>query len=591
MPPGERIAKGYEAAARLIIGAAGRRPVVAAVDGMPGQDWESIAERLVAAIEAEQRSQGSQGGRHNHLTPSPQQQPTVSVFFASDALRSPNELEALFAPYLAGGPVFGRVCDRELSECFDDSKCTALADEVHATRADIALLIGPGALLPQFRALAGTSFYCDTTREALGARRHASAASAAADPAVAADTAEWYRRSFYVDWPVHERHKRNVIGVADYYIDATREEPRVVSRTLLERLLAGTAGQPFRCKPYFQPGVWGGQRLKQAAGLPDSMANSAWDFELVAPENSILLSFEGEADHIDVPFHLIMWAGARAILGRQGHRDFGDFFPVRINYLDTMGGGDLSTQVHPQDLYIREHFGESIGQHESYYVVETAPGAKVHVGLRNGVTRDAFAAAIHAAETDAVPFHRDDFVNAWDARAGDYFMIPAGTVHCSGRGNLVLEISSTPYWYTFKLYDYLRPDLNGRPRPINSAHGLAVLDLSRDERWARAHLLAEPALVRSGPGGDEYLIGTNYLVFYAVNRLHVRSEIVEGTHDSPHILVLTAGRQVWVIGGDTDRRVRIDYLEALVVPASFGAYRIVNETGGEAQVLKVYLKG
>lgn len=217
----------------------------------------------------------------------------------------------------------------------------------------------------QFRALADISFYFDTTREALTARhRHDG------------DPAEWYRRSLYVDWPIHERHKRDVIEFADYYADATREEPRVVSRAGLEGLLAGAAAQPFRCKPYFQPGVWGGQRIKEAAGLPESMPNSAWDFELVAPENSILLGFEGDAEHIDVPFHLLMWAQAGAILGRQGGRDFGEFFPVRVNYLDTIGDSDLSTQVHPQDLYIggRPRLQPGAGDHS---------GHRLRFGLRH----------------------------------------------------------------------------------------------------------------------------------------------------------------------------------------------------------------
>jgi mannose-6-phosphate isomerase class I len=589
MPPGEQIMTGYAAVAKLIVAAAKGRALTVAIDGMPGQDWAAIAEHLAEAVKA---------GWSIHCSNSDAlQQPVISTLFVSGAVRTPEELGELFAPYLAGGPVFGRVCDRELSECFDDRKCSALVDEVRAARAthaDIVLLMGPGALLPQFRPLADVSFYWDATREALGAC-HCSSAGATAPAAApaASDQAEWYRRSLYVDWPMHERHKRSVlsgIGGVDYYVDSTRAEPRIVSRAALDRLLAAVARQPFRCKPYFQPGVWGGQRLKEAAGLPDSVANSAWDFEIVAPENSILLGVEGESDYIDIPFHVIMWAQAGAILGRQAERDFGDFFPVRINYLDTMGGSDLSTQVHPQDLYIREHFGETIGQHESYYVVETTPGAKVHLGLKNGVTLEAFAAAIHAAETDAIPFDRGDFVNSWDARSGDYFMIPAGTVHCSGKGNLVLEISSTPYWYTFKLYDYLRPDLNGRPRPINSAHGLAVLDCSRNETWVRAHLLAEPVLVRSECGGDEYFVGTNYLVFYAVNRLHVRSEIADDTRGSVHLLILARGEQVWVISEKTGQRIRLDYLEAFVVPAAVGAYRLVNETGGEVQVLKVYLK-
>ena len=425
------------------------------------------------------------------------------------------------------------------------------------------------------------SFYLDLTREEITRRQKGdliNLAEAGADRPAAASASQKYKHAYYVEWPILERYRREMLPMVEWYVDANcQTAPRLVKSSVLQEMIAAASQRPFRCKPYFQPGVWGGQRLKEAAGLDDSFINSAWDFEIVAPENSILLGVEG-GEAVEVPFSLVMAYSAQSILGTQGERDFGEFFPVRINYLDTMGGTNLSCQVHPHDAFIRQNFGEPFAQNESYYVVEAKPGSVVYLGLREDVPVEGFVEAIHHAEQSHTPFDISQYVNTFPSREGDYFLIPSGTVHCSGADNLVLEISSTPYWYTFKLYDYLRPDLTGKPRPINSKFGLEVLDTSKATSWVKQHLIPEPRVIREEEGGREEEFGTTHLAFFGTRRLTVADQLTNTPNGYFEILVLVKGEKVQVtLEKDPKFAWEMHYLESLVIPAASGTYTITNE--------------
>ncbi|HWI61287.1 MAG TPA: class I mannose-6-phosphate isomerase [Symbiobacteriaceae bacterium] len=534
-----------------------------AVDGMWGVDWEPIVSALAAA-----------GG-------SP-----FTLIRTTDFLQAPADLRAHFRPWLTENPVFGHVCTRPLSDYFDVLALERAVAEARASGGAV-VVVGPFALgvgTPDLR------LYCDLPREEIIRRQAAATYRNLGDDRTVSSGAK-YKDAYYVEWPLLEAHKRQVLAGVDYYVDCSNaSQPVAVSMKALAAAIADASSRPFRCKPFFMPGVWGGQRLKQVADLPAEWPNCAWDFEIVAPENSFMIAV-GE-EQVTVPFHLVLWLRAREVMGELVYRQFGEYFPIRINYLDTMGGTNLSLQVHPHHTYMREHFGEPIGQDESYYVVEQEPGSQVYVGLKEETTQESLREAVRRAEEEAVPFAVTEYVNAWDAKVGDLFLIPGGTVHCSGAQNLVLEISSTPYWYTFKIYDYLRLDLDGKPRPINSAHAFEVIDFTRKTDWVRRHLIPEPLLLRQEAGGAEYHIGSHAFTFYGINRLHLNGLMRDRTDGRFLLLTVVKGEGVRILPPDGDEPVvEIAYLETYVVPAGFGEFRLQAMNGESCQVVKTYVRG
>jgi len=510
------------------------------------------------------------------------------------ALKESAVLARELQEFLTEDPVFGRVCDRDLTLFFHAGRWQTLIETVQAALRSAdggpIFIMGPGALLSPLRFYSDVALYAAVPRETIFFASEAGVGRNLGDDQ---DRGKWprYKRSFYIDWPVQDRHFFAVLPACDFLIDMHDvARPAFVDARLFLEGLADAAQRPFRVRSIFMPGVWGGHRLQHLIpGLPSEWPNCAWGFELVAPENSV--TFELGDVSMRVPFNLFMHFQAARILGRDNHRRFGDFFPIRFDFLDTIEGTNLSLQVHPPDTYINAHFREPFAQHEMYYILESRPGAKVYLGLQEATSRESFLNDVAHAQSQHIPFEITKHVNAWDAAQGDLFVIPAGTVHCSGANNLVLEISATPYIYTFKLYDYLRPDLDGQPRPISYQRAFEVIDFHRKTGWVREHLLAKPRRLAEGQGWRRLLLTDTDLVFHSVERIEMTTSYTDTTEfDGVHVLCVVEGQGARVVREADGAALELSYAETIIIPGACGPYRLEPFGDAEVKVVKAYIR-
>jgi mannose-6-phosphate isomerase class I len=251
-----------------------------------------------------------------------------------------------------------------------------------------------------------------------------------------------------------------------------------------------------------------------------------------------------------------------------------------------MGGDHLSIQCHPSEAYMRETFGVLYTQDESYYVVDSTPGATVFLGLRDDADVGSFEHAARAAE-HGEPFDPADFLQQHEATQHALYLIPGGTPHASGAGNLVLEISATPYLYTLRFYDWLRRDLSGALRPVHLDHAFANLDSSRRGAAVERELIQPPHAIRSGDGWEELVLGSLPELFYAVHRLDFENAVHDDTDGTFHVLNLVAGEEVVI---ETRRRNHtLSYAETIVIPASVGPYRVRRLRGPACKLVKAFV--
>jgi len=165
-----------------------------------------------------------------------------------------------------------------------------------------------------------------------------------------------YKRAFYVDWRVCDRVKKKILPTANFILDTNKPHHRnMVTGAAYMTALQTTVQQPFRVVPFFDPGSWGGQWMKEYCDLEGSVANYAWCFDCVPEENSLLLQFDDII--FETPAINLVYCKASQLLGNAVQARFGDEFPIRFDFLDTMDGGNLSLQVHPTTEYAQEKFG------------------------------------------------------------------------------------------------------------------------------------------------------------------------------------------------------------------------------------------
>ncbi|HEV7887108.1 MAG TPA: hypothetical protein VGO92_06080, partial [Acidimicrobiales bacterium] len=302
-------------------------------------------------------------------------------------LKPPAEVERMVAPDLTEDPVFGRLSGLELADFFEPGLPAVPADGRVLVAGTGASLVTTGDLL----------VYADLPRwEAQQRQRAGESGNLGADNAGGRPSA-LYKRAYFVDWRAADRHKRAVWPQVDFLLDTTVEaEPVLIAADVFFRALRHTARRPFRVVPFFDPAPWGGQWMKEVCDLDREAANFGWCFDCVPEENSLRLGFGPTT--VEVPAIDLVLAEPEALLGPSVRGRFGDEFPIRFDFLDTMGGGNLSLQVHPLTSYMAEHFGLGYTQDESYYLLDAAEGAVVYLGLREGVDPEAMVADLRRAD-------------------------------------------------------------------------------------------------------------------------------------------------------------------------------------------------
>ncbi len=397
-----------------------------------------------------------------------------------------------------------------------------------------------------------------------------------------------YKRLYFVDWIVLNAYKKEILPRIDLFADTQwLDTLNWIKAEDLRNSLTAMSKTVFRPRPWFDPGVWGGQWMKERFHeLAQDEVNYAWSFEIIAPENGLVLESSGKL--LEISFDTLMFQESKNILG-SGHQQFGDYFPIRFDFLDTFDGGNLSVQCHPALDYIQENFGEQFTQDETYYIMDCKDNAKVYLGFQEGIEPNSFRKALEQSVAEEKELDVPQYVQEFDSEKHKLYLIPNQTVHSAGKNNLVLEISATPYIYTFKMYDWLQRDKEGKPRPINIEHGFKNLDFSRQGEKVEQDHISKPYVSEERDGAKIIQYPTHPVHYYEIQRLDFQDQIQVKTENKVHVLMLVEGSSIELEDRQGNKQI-FHYAETFIVPASAESYKIKNLGNEEAKVILSFLK-
>ncbi|HEG4446805.1 TPA: class I mannose-6-phosphate isomerase [Aeromonas hydrophila] len=572
--------------------------VVAGHEGAACAGWDAIAHELVAKVNGQDRAKVVLVIDCYHGVDQDELRSQLLTRFGPHTLieveqaRLPEpKVLAMLDRFITDDRVFGVLAPHKMVEFFDPVALARLQQQVAEMAEGLVVVMGSGASLV---AQGDVRVYADLARWEIQQRLRRKELGNWGAGNEEEDILRRYKRAFFIEWRVFDRHKLAQLPTIDFLLDTnTRGKPTMVTGAALQQGLHQAARQPFRVVPFFDPGVWGGQWMKQVCDLDPAQPNYAWCFDCVPEENSLYLRF-GEV-RVEIPSQNLVLCQPSALLGERVHARFGAEFPIRFDFLDTVGGQPLSLQVHPLTEYIQQEFGMHYTQDESYYLLDAKPDSCVYLGSRTGIDPQAMLADLAAAQRGEKPFDDERFINRFPARKHDHFLIPAGTVHCSGEGAMVLEISATPYIFTFKLWDWGRVGLDGIPRPIHLAHGSKVIQWERDTDWTREHLVNRIELVAEGPGWREERTGLHAREFIETRRHWFSVPVEHDTGGTVQVLNLIEGREATVESPDhAFAPFVVHYAETFIVPAAVGRYRIRpsgESEGATIATIKAYVRG
>ena len=508
-------------------------------------------------------------------------------------LKSGKEIDAIIDPLLIWDTMidptllYGKVYKGGYQGLMDEARTEAFKKAVPASRqaGKISVVYGYGSLIPELRELYDVKVFFDLTpmKSMLRIRRGEYSNLGKERPGIINRT---IRRCYYCDFEcaVRNRHELWENNVPDWYVlDNDPQNLQLMPFGTFSDICAQLVKYPFRAKPCYLEGVWGGSYMKKLRNLPDEMRNAAWVFDFIPMEVSVVV--EAGDEKLDINYCSFVHKEGVNLMGEDCVKKFEGYFPIRFNWDDSYHStGNMSIQCHSGGEYNVKNYNEFGRQDESYYVVVTGHDAKTFIGFRDDADIPQFFRDIEAADTEHKPCDYMKYVSYEESKPGLQVMLPAGTIHSSGRNQVILEIGSlTIGSYTYKMYDYLRLDFDGKQRPIHTR--LGEENVRQDRRYSVIHdpespeyIVQKPRLAASGEGWEEYILGENPQVYFSLRRLEFEKKCEQDTGGKLfHVLTLVDGDAVRVRSvRHPERYFDLQFMDIVCVPADMGRYVIEN---------------
>jgi len=556
------------------------RSIVLALDGFLGTNMKGILEHVSELLNIKDLS--------------------VETVNVSTLFKSQDMIDRYAQPYLTDDPSFGIVCNKgSLEDLMEPTSLNEFRQKIQKIKKaklskdkpTAVICYGVGAAISSIRSLYDSIFYFDLNREFLIKRMEENKVIplGGTEP-----ESIFWKRLYYVDYPFLNKHKKYIFKHMDWYIDDNDEQPTLMSRKVYDGIVSTLVKYPLRFKKIFMPGPWGGLKFRKHFNMPE-LANCAWNIEVSGGDSSLVIDI-GIGSYIEIPFHNLYMQYPVEVVGPYCHRKYPGLFPIQVGIDDGYFPEPVPHErrampihLHPDTTYVKKHFNEALGRYEVYYIVEAYEGANTIHGFYEDADLEEFKKKIIESEEKGIPFDWSKYVKAWPSKAGDLYLIPAGTAHGTGGNQMILEMDTCPSIvgteYSFFLYDYRRHTWNDRKKSFSGKltnlqikHGINQCRFNRREQWIANNIRPKAKVFESGDGWYKERFDSYNPMPYHIERLNFDKKIETDTCGRFfHFLCLTKGEKTLIRSQKyPERQIELEYIQTTVVPACFGEYECIN---------------
>lgn len=310
---------------------------------------------------------------------------------------------------------------------------------------------------------------------------------------------------------------------------------------------------PFNFQPVYKQIIWGGSNIQEYFKRKVPFDKVAESWELCCRKDGMSIITNGEFAGRTLQ-NMIDKFGPK-LLGTDVSKKYGENFPLLIKIIDA--NDRLSIQVHPDDIYAKQ-VGEQNGKNELWYVIDAKKDARLIYGLKKGVTKDLFSAAV-------LNGHIDETLQEISVKPGDVIYIPAGTVHAILDGILIVEIQQNSNT-TYRIHDWDRVDAAGKKRELHICQALDVINFgvccqpSQGTVTVKTNCYTNKAMLRSD--------------FFCIDELTLNGEYNSQTNGRTFIILINlqgSGKLTY-----DGKFIDLNPGETVFIPANLGRFNITG---------------
>ena len=320
---------------------------------------------------------------------------------------------------------------------------------------------------------------------------------------------------------------------------------------------------PLKFRPILKTVVWGGDKIAPFKGIETSQheIGESWELSGVKDHESVVAN--GSLSGRTITELVLEYKGE--LLGQHVYENSRDEFPLLVKFIDAKD--DLSIQVHPDDE-LAEKRHATHGKTEMWYVIGADEGASLMSGLSKGITPEEYAERV---ENHTIT----DVLARYEVKSGDVFFLPAGRIHTICAGCFIAEIQQTSD-ITYRIYDYNRPGLDGKPRELHTELAKDAIDYTVCPDH-RTHYIPNP-------DGETEVVKCKY---FETSVIDIKTPFIKDLSelDSFVVLVCIEGNgvlydtEILNDGPSKGHTISISRGETILIPASSTGIRIVPKEG------------